>query len=87
MNYSQKQKQCSVCKYLEDKAKKERVIGYERLVDGNLVKGTKNWGYLEDSTSTADGDSAMKLTLTEFFQAMGEVLGPVYKSKEENTDF
>jgi hypothetical protein len=48
LNYIQKQKQCSVCKYLEDKTKKDRnflsevVIGDESLIDGNPVKGTKN---------------------------------------------
>jgi hypothetical protein len=47
-NYIPKQKQCSVCKYLEDEAKKDRnfisevVIGDEILVDRNPVKGTKN---------------------------------------------
>jgi hypothetical protein len=48
LNYIQKQKQCSVCKHLEDEAKNDRnflfevVIGDESLVDRNPVTGTKN---------------------------------------------
>jgi hypothetical protein len=57
----------------------EVVIGDESLVDRNPVKGTKNWACLEDSASNAGG--------AENFQAVEEVQGPVYKSKEERTDF
>jgi hypothetical protein len=48
LNYNQKQKHCSVCKYLEDEALKDRnylsevVIGDESLVDRNPVRDTKN---------------------------------------------
>lgn len=71
LNYIQKQKLCSVCKYLEDEAEKDRnflsevVIGDESLIDRNPIKGTKN---LEDSSSNTGGASVMKLMLQRFFK-------------------
>jgi len=72
LNYIQKQKLCSICKYLEDEAKKDRnflsevVIGDESVIDRNPVKGTKNH---EDSSSNAGGASVMKLMLQKFLSS------------------